>query len=96
MNSWPFDQSPNTAAITTRQIIDEKKTVLVVVHYADDHSWGFLCGTTNYEKDGRVITMRSAIALDESLLTIADLPPGWKAQRPSRGEPWKKTKEEIL
>lgn len=96
MNAWPFDQSPNTAALTTRQVIDEKKTICVVVHYTDDHSWGFLCGTTDDEKDGRIITMREAVALDESLLTIADLPPGWKARRPGRGEPWKKTKEETL
>jgi hypothetical protein len=94
MKTWPFDQSPNTAAITTRQVIDDKKPICVVVHYADDHSWGFLCGTTDDEKDGRVITMREAIALDESLLTIADLPLGWKALRPTQGEPWQKAKNE--
>ncbi len=96
MKTWPFDQSPNTAAITTRQVIDEKKPICMVVHYADDHSWAFLCGTTDDEKDGRVITMGEAMALDESLLTIADLLPGWRALRPARGELWQKTKDETV
>ena len=73
--TWPFDQAPNTAAITTRQVLDGEKEIRAVVHYSDDHSWAFLCGTTNDKEDGRVITMSDALTLDDTLRTIADLPP---------------------
>lgn len=86
--AWPFDQAPNAAAITTRQVLEGNEEIHVVLHYSDDHSWAFLCGTTDQQEDGRVITMREALALDETVQTISDLPPGWKAWRAKRGEPW--------
>jgi hypothetical protein len=88
--TWPFDQSPETAAITTRQVIEEIEEIHVVVHYSDDHSWAFLCGTTDEKGDGRVTTMGEALAFDETLATIADLPPGWKAWRERVGSPWQR------
>jgi hypothetical protein len=94
MSAWPFDQSPKTAAVTTRQVLEEKKEVRIVVHYSDDHSWAFLCGTSEDEKDGRVIAMGEALAIDDSISAVADLPPGWKAWRTGRGAPWQKAKNE--
>jgi hypothetical protein len=77
---WPFDQAPNVAAISTRQVIELDYPILLVTHYEDDDSWAFLCGTTeDYKKDGRVIGMGEAVARDESLRLVADLPPGWSA-----------------
>lgn len=88
MTEWPFDQATNVAAITTRQVIDEGLPILSVVHYADDHSWAFVCGTSIATEDGRVIGMGTALDLDPTLATIADLPPGWCARRIAVGEPW--------
>jgi hypothetical protein len=88
MSEWPFDQAPNVAAITTRQVIEDGLPILTVVHYADDDSWAFLCGTSNATEDGRVIGMGTAFKLDSTLSTIADLPPGWCAHRRAIGEPW--------
>lgn len=94
MNTWPFDQSPLTAAITTRQVIEEKKAICVVLHYSDDHSWAFLCGTTDEEKDGRVIAMKEALKIDDSIVAVADLPPGWKAWRENRNAQWHRAQNE--
>jgi hypothetical protein len=88
MSKWPFDQAPNVAAITTRQVIEDGLPILTVVHYADDDSWAFICGTSNATEDGRVIGMGTALKLDPTLATIADLPPGWCAHRRSVGEAW--------
>ena len=44
---WPFDQAPNVASITTAGVIERRLPVLVVQHYEDDHTWAFLCGTTD-------------------------------------------------
>jgi hypothetical protein len=88
MDEWPFDQAKNVAAITTRQVIKDGLPILVVVHYDDDHSWAFTCGTTNEDADGRVIGMGEAFALDATLREIADLKPGWSASRKTIGGEW--------
>lgn len=88
MSDWPFDQAPNVAALTTRQVIEDKLPILSPVHYGNDHSWAFTCGTTNATEDCRLIGMRTALQLDPTLASIADLPPGWCAFRRSVGEPW--------
>jgi len=85
---WPFDQAPNVAAITTRPVLEDNLPILTVTHYSDDHSWAFLCGTTDDTNDGRVIGMGEAVKLDSTLLTIADLPPGWTATRRGRLDGW--------
>jgi hypothetical protein len=90
MNQWPFDQAPNVAAITTRQVIEDGLPILTVVHYAEDDSWAFVCGTSNATEDGRVIGMGEALEMDPTLITIADLPPGWCAYRRAVGEAWTK------
>jgi hypothetical protein len=33
IEGWPFDQGPNVAAITTRQVLELKLPVLIVTHY---------------------------------------------------------------
>jgi hypothetical protein len=88
MSDWPFDQAPNVAAITTRQVIEEGLPILSVVHYFDDDSWAFCCGTSNATEDGRVVCMSTALTIDPTLATNADLPPGWHAHRRAIGEAW--------
>ncbi|HEX5344721.1 MAG TPA: hypothetical protein VFX55_19670, partial [Duganella sp.] len=73
--NWPFDQAPNVAAITTRQVIEDHLPVLSVVHYSDDHSWAFTCGTTSETEDARIIGMGEAVEMDQTLKSIASLRP---------------------
>ena len=88
MTDWPFDQGENVAAITTRQVVEDGLPVLTVIHYADDHSWAFLCGTTDESDDGRVIGMATVVRLDPTLATIAHLEPGSIATRTAVGADW--------
>jgi hypothetical protein len=91
---WPFDQAPSVAAVTTRQVLDQGLPILQVTHYEDDHSWAFVCGTTDdYENDGRVICMAEALKLDKSLREVADLPPGWHAWRKDKDSDWNRYAE---
>lgn len=87
---WPFDQGPNVAAITTVNVLERTAPILTVVHYSDDHSWAFLCGTTDEEADGRVIGMATALEIDPTLVEIADLEPGCIAWRAAVGAPWQR------
>ena len=88
--AWPFDQAPNVAAVTTRQVVEQQFPILCVTHYSEDHSWGFVCGTTDETDDGRVIAMREALEIDPSLEDVADLPPGWTARRDQVGGIWQR------
>lgn len=83
------------AATTTRQVIKDGLPILDVVHYLDDHSWAFVCGTTDWADDGRVITMGTALKLDPTLRGIADLPPGWAAWRDEVGGVWHRHERET-
>jgi hypothetical protein len=78
---WPFDQEPNVAALTTRQVLHEGHPILNVVHYSDDDSWTFTCGTTDNPDDGLIVDMACILDLDPTVASIADLPPGWLAER---------------
>jgi hypothetical protein len=52
VDAWPFADPPNTAAITTRPVLEQSAPILLVVHDADDGARQFLCGTTNDSADG--------------------------------------------
>src|SRR5687767_12562985 len=66
-DEWPFDQQPNVAALTTRQMINLNYPILQVTHYSDDHSWSFLCGTTEDSNDYKLVHMGHILELDDSL-----------------------------
>ena len=95
MSARPFDQEQNVAAITTRQVLSDGLPILNVVHYLDDDSWAFTCGTTDVTDDIRVIGMGEAVNLDPTLYSIADLPSGWRAWREAVGAPWNRAQLPI-
>jgi len=88
---WPFDDAPNMAVITTRQITERSAPILLVSHDADDGGWQFLPGGSLLEDDARVVAMRSIWMLDPSVGELADLPLGWQAWRRSLQAPWQKS-----
>jgi hypothetical protein len=89
MSTWPFQDAPNTASITTRQVLGGAP-ILVVTHDADDGGWQFLCGTTHDPADGRVVGLGRMYARDPSLGELADLPEGWRAWRASPAHAWER------
>ena len=89
MEAWPFEDPPNTAAITTRQVL-EGAPILLVTHDADDGGWQFLCGTSDDPADGRVVGLGRMLTRDPSLGELADLPEGWRAWRASAGQHWER------
>jgi len=95
-NDWPFDQDQDVAALTTRQVLEEGLPVLNVVHYSDDHSWGFTCGTSNDPDDGRIVCMSHVVDLDPTLKSIADLEPGCVAVRENVGETWERYQDDEM
>lgn len=89
---WPFDPAPNVTAICTRQVIEDNFAVLRAVHYSDDDSWAFTCGTTNDSADIRIIGIGQALQLDPTIAEVGSLAPGWGASRATVGGTWSKEK----
>ena len=87
MESWPFAAPPNTASITTRQVL-EGAPILLVTHDADDGGWQFLCGTTDDPADARIVGLGQMYKRDATLGELASLPEGWHASRSAVGQPW--------
>lgn len=85
---WPFDQPRNCASISLRSIVFEGAPILHITHDLDDHSWQFLGLDDAREADACVISLEQAIALDPSILEVADLAPGWHAWRSAVEAPW--------
>jgi hypothetical protein len=92
--NWVFDQARNVATVTTTQVMHKHYPILSVVHYEEDDSWAFTCGTSNEPEDLMLVGMGEVVDLDPTLSTIADLPPGWTAYRDSVKDSWVRTKDE--
>ncbi|EGR0804840.1 hypothetical protein ACA877_004673 [Vibrio alginolyticus] len=86
--NWNFDQDKNVAALITKQVVEQGLPILQVIHYSDEHSWAFMCGTTSNPSDTLVVSMEQAVSFDVSLYEIATMPPGCIASRNSVEEGW--------
>ena len=87
---WPFDQPRNCAAITLKSIAFAAAPILMITHDEDDHGWQFLDGNPVEEDDATVVALEEIVAMDPTVLEIADLPPGWVAWRETVNSPWER------
>ena len=86
--SWPFDQPPNCAVISLRQIVNEGVPILRVSHDADDHGWQFLGGEQLTPADAMIVSLAEIVKIEPGLFALADLPPGWIASRQNANSKW--------
>ena len=84
---FPFADSPDTAAIACRHVL-QGAPILRAVRDADDGMWQFLCGHPHQTDEARVISLQEALKLDASLRKIARMPCGCAAVRSSAKERW--------
>ena len=94
---WPFLDAPNTAVVTSVDVLERGAPILQVSHHAEDGAWEFQGpgGAPSREDDLRVIALDEAIELDATLLELARLPLGWHAFRPSPEAAWKLSPREA-
>jgi len=79
-NSWPFHDGKNRAASTTKPVLPDGLSILLVSHDKEG-DWHFLCGTTNRAEDGQVVCLGDLLQRDATIGELADLPEGWQASR---------------
>jgi hypothetical protein len=89
MDDWPFENTPKTAVLTTRQVL-EGAAILYVTHDADDGSWQFHTGGPVTSADARIVGLGEICRRDPGLRELADLPEGWQARRDRPGAPWRR------
>jgi hypothetical protein len=89
---WPFEDPPNTAAITTRAVLENGAPILLVTHDLEDGGWQFLDGRTGSPEEARVVGLGRICMRDASLLALADLPEGWRAWRANTTAPWQRAR----
>lgn len=88
-DSWPFPDAENTAAFTSKKILNGADWVYHVTHDADDGAWQFHpYGGPTPENEAAVVGLETMLSLDASIQTVADLPLGWHAWRESPTAPW--------
>jgi hypothetical protein len=90
-SQWMFDDPPNAATITVRQIIDGGEPILLVVHDADDGTWQFLTGGDFHVADAMLASLKSMVERDPTLADLADLECGWEATHERVDLPWKRS-----
>ena len=67
---FPFYDAPNTATIICCHIIDDGKPILYVSHDEDDGMWQFLCGSTHDTDEARLVSLKEAFDLDNSVVFL--------------------------
>jgi hypothetical protein len=88
LEDWPFDQARDVIAVSDASVVSKTAPILLVIHYSEDHSWAFLSGAPFTNEDAKLIGMGTALGLDPTLRSIADLRPGWVARRTHLGGEW--------
>lgn len=91
-----FNENPNVAVLTTKDIIAKKTPILFVSHDEDDGMWQFMdTGESDFDKVV-MVRLKEIVELDGSVNMLSDLPPGWQAWRKDEKSKWviEKSEEE--
>jgi hypothetical protein len=88
---WLFDQPPNSAMLTSSRVMRDGRPITFAYHDESDHGWQFFSDEGARAEEGMIVALGEIVKLDPSVMDVADLPPGWMAQRESLGAPWHRT-----
>lgn len=87
---WPFPVPGDHRVFTTRQIVEDRAPILLVTHEISDgqDDWQFLPGDPVLPEDVTVVHLAHLVMFRPTLRDLADLSPGWEAERESPLHPW--------
>jgi hypothetical protein len=85
--NWKFPDPTHARVFLSEAVHLGTEPVIFVSHDAEDDAWQFLGDSMS---DGRPVIscFHHPIDRDPTLTELADLPPGWYAERSKVGEPW--------
>ncbi|HVU99127.1 MAG TPA: hypothetical protein VHE34_28085 [Puia sp.] len=85
--SKKFKENLNTAVFTSDYVLSGSSPIVYIAHH-EDGSWEFWSKETISESDVRVVSLQQIIAIDPSVLEVADLPLQFAAVRDDISRPW--------
>ena len=81
-----FSEPHNLAVFTCVHVMKDRIPILLATHDEDDGGWQFLCGTRSHgNADVMIVCLQEIIEIDPTIISIADLPVGYKAVREELG-----------
>lgn len=85
-----FREANNTAVFTTKFVIRDRKPITYVTHEAEDGAWQFFSSDKfeNFEEVAIIVGLEEIVAIDASLLELADMPVGHYAIRETPNGKW--------
>jgi hypothetical protein len=92
-----FKVADNTAVFTTWYVIRDKKPITYVTHEQEDGTWQFLSSDEfdNFEEVGAIVGLGEIVAMDPSVLELADMPLGHYAIRETANHKWSIRKQVL-
>lgn len=87
--NFPFDDAPNTVAITCCHIMNDNMPILHISHDSDDGMWQFLCGNPHDTSEGRIVSLHKIYTHDPTVAQLADMPCGYSADRQDITAAWR-------
>ncbi|MEO7676738.1 MAG: hypothetical protein ABIV39_08265 [Verrucomicrobiota bacterium] len=78
---WPFEDPQNCAVFVTRAVMRGEEPILLVTHDDGEDSWSFVGTSDGTLENCMIIALGEAVALDPTVLQLADLPIQWLAHR---------------
>lgn len=92
--SWPFDGGrfpSNLGVVAHRSLLTGVAAPILVTH-DQDRWWQALDGVSPAEPEHAVVAcMMCLVELPPDIAALADLPPGWAAERDQPGAPWSRS-----
>jgi hypothetical protein len=80
---------------TVKSIVQATTPLLMVSRDVEDAGWSFLTGEPLDMSEALLVTLRSMVERDQTVLELADLPPGWTAVRSSPQASWTRAEDKI-
>jgi hypothetical protein len=93
---WAFAEPENFAVVTLKQIALGEAPILLVLHEKGDGDWLFLDGGPFSVENASLVSLRTIVQIDPSVIELAELPRGWTARRSAPGQPWQRSLSEEL
>lgn len=89
MKKWLFNDDPNVAVITTKNILSRKMDITRIFHDSDDEMWQFLDSSEDItENDAVIVGLKEIVDLDKTINELHTLPLGWSAYRDDKNSNW--------
>lgn len=85
---WPFDSPPNVACVTLQSNRGRCQARAHGDPRCARRGWQFLTGDAFDTAEAMLVSLRSLVERDPTLLELTDVQPGWTAWREHHGAPW--------